>query len=185
METPWDSKLAVFLTDLLATQEETLSVLARKRELLLAGDADGLALLNVEEQQLVERLQGSLSRREDLLQQAAEQGMTHKTLQSLSQALPQGELGDRRRDQLKLAKARSRLLRHHGLTNWVVAQRTLIHLSQMLEIIATGGRLRPTYDKAPAIPAGPWDTVKKRVFGIGFRKHWCQNPGCLLAIPVC
>ena len=148
METPWDSKLAAFLTDLLATQEETLSVLARKRELLLAGDGEGLALLDVEEQQLVERLGVSLSRREDLLRLAAEQGMPHKNLQSLSKALPNGQIGEQRRDQLKLAKARARLLRHHGLTNWVVAQRTLIHLSQMLEIIATGGRLRPTYDKA-------------------------------------
>ncbi|MEA1951679.1 MAG: flagellar export chaperone FlgN, partial [Planctomycetota bacterium] len=146
METAWDSELANLMTDLLATQDETLRVLARKRELLLAGDGEGLAALDVEEQRLVERLQGSLDRREQLLKLAAEQGLPHKNLQSLSESLPKGTIGRERRDQLKLAKARARLLRHHGLTNWVVAQRTLIHLSQMLEIIATGGRLRPTYD---------------------------------------
>ena len=135
------------MTDLLATQDETLSVLARKRELLLAGDTAGLASLDDEETQLVERLKDSLADRERLLELGAEQGLPHKNLQTLSESLPKGTIGPERRDQLKLAKARARLLRHHGLTNWVVAQRTLIHLSQMLEIIATGGRLRPTYDK--------------------------------------
>jgi hypothetical protein len=36
----------------------------------------------------------------------------------------------------------------------VIAQRTLIHLSQLLEIIATGGRLQPTYGRAVAEPCG-------------------------------
>ncbi|MHC4407137.1 MAG: hypothetical protein ACYTG0_46590, partial [Planctomycetota bacterium] len=45
------------------------------------------------------------------------------------------------------ATGRARLLQHQSLTNWVVVQRTLIHLSQMLEIIATGGQKQPTYGK--------------------------------------
>lgn len=154
METAWDSELATLMTDLLATQEETLSVLARKRELLLVGDGEGLALLDVEEERLIERLKGSLVQREKLLKLAAEQGLPHKNLLSLSESLPKGTIGRERSNQLKLARARSRLLRHHGLTNWVVAQRSLIHLSQMLEIIATGGRLRPTYDKVQSAASG-------------------------------
>jgi hypothetical protein len=43
-----------------------------------------------------------------------------------------------------------RLLQHQSLTNWVVAQRTVLHLSQMIEIIATGGKLKPTYGKSDA-----------------------------------
>jgi len=45
------------------------------------------------------------------------------------------------------------LLQHHSLVNWVVIQRTLLHLSQMLEIIATGGRLQPTYGKGESSTA--------------------------------
>ena len=146
MQTPWDSKFAAFMADLLATQKETLNVLARNRELLLAGDVEGLAALDIEEERLVQRLKSSLIRREDLLRQAGEEGLPNQNLQSLSKALPKGDLAGQCREQIKLAKARSRLLRHKGLTNWVIAQKTLIHLSQMLEIIATGGRLRPTYD---------------------------------------
>ncbi len=148
MQTPWDSKIAAFMTELLATQEETLNVLAKKRELLIAGDGAGLALLDAEDERLVARLKDSLRLRDDLLRQAGEEGLPNKNLQSLSKRLPKGEISEQRRDQMKLAKSRSRLLRHQSLTNWVIAQKTLIHLSQMLEIIATGGRMRPTYDQA-------------------------------------
>ena len=43
------------------------------------------------------------------------------------------------------AAERSRLLQHQSLTNWVLVQRSLLHLSQLIEIIATGGRPKPTY----------------------------------------
>jgi hypothetical protein len=41
--------------------------------------------------------------------------------------------------------ARMRVLQHHSLVNWVLAQRALLHVSQLLEIIATGGRTQPNY----------------------------------------
>jgi hypothetical protein len=44
-----------------------------------------------------------------------------------------------------------RLLQHHSLTNWVVTQRTLIHLSQMIEIVATGGRMSSTYGRPESV----------------------------------
>jgi hypothetical protein len=47
--------------------------------------------------------------------------------------------------QVTAAGSRARLLHTQNLTNWIVIQRTLIHLSQLLEIIATGGRAAPTY----------------------------------------
>jgi hypothetical protein len=55
---------------------------------------------------------------------------------------------------MRQAALRARLLRHEGLVNWVLVQRTLIHLSQLLEIIATGGRLQPTYRKEESLRAG-------------------------------
>jgi hypothetical protein len=45
------------------------------------------------------------------------------------------------------------LLRHQSLVNWVLVQRHLIYLSQLLEIIATGGRLEPTYEKEGTLSA--------------------------------
>ena len=49
--------------------------------------------------------------------------------------------------QVQDAATRARLLQHQSLTNWVLVQRTLLHLSHLLEIIATGGRMRTTYGK--------------------------------------
>ena len=49
--------------------------------------------------------------------------------------------------QMTATSARMRLLQHQSLANWVLAQRTILHLSQLLEIIATGGQLQPTYSR--------------------------------------
>ena len=146
MDIAWDSELAQFLTDLSTVQEETLQLLTAKRELLVHMDAAGLAALAPREETLIARLQQCLDRREQLLQRAAGEGLPASDLQTLAKAIP----GSQRRQvdaQLQSAASRTRLLRHHSLTNWVLVQRTLLHLGQMLEIIATGGRLRPTYEK--------------------------------------
>jgi hypothetical protein len=152
MKTAWESELAEFLTDLSAVQAESLEILSRKRALLVAGNAGELAGLAERENALIERLQGCLDRRQQLLARAAEDGLPSDSIRSLSAALPSqqkrqlaGPLAD--------AARRARLLEHQSLTNWVLVQRTLIHLSQMLEIIATGGRPKPTYEKGKSLDA--------------------------------
>ena len=146
METTWESDLANFLTDISDVQDESLNILGRKRELLVASDLEGLSALAEKEEKLINRLQQCLLRREELLQQAGREGLPSDSIQSLSAALPEGEK-EGLSDRVRQATGRARLLQHHSLTNWVLVQRTLIHLSQMLEIIATGGRLEPTYDR--------------------------------------
>ena len=146
MDIAWDSELAQFLTDLSAVQEETLQLLTTKRQLLVKMDTAGLAALAPHEETLIARLQQCLDRREQMLQRAAGEGLPAANITTLAKSLPGGQ--HRQLDaQLQSAASRTRLLRHHGLTNWVLVQRTLLHLGQMLEIIATGGRLRPTYEK--------------------------------------
>ena len=48
---------------------------------------------------------------------------------------------------LRSVQYQTQLLRQHNVTNWVVTQRGMLHASQMLEIIATRGRLRSTYTR--------------------------------------
>jgi len=153
METNWEGELAGLLNDLSAVQDEMLAVLNHKRELLVARNADGLAEVATDEERLVERLQQCLRRRAELLERAAEEGRPADSIRSLTESLPRRQrrqLGG----QVKQASARARLLRHHALTNWVLVQQTLIHLSQMLEILATGGRFQPTYGKGSRAQAG-------------------------------
>ena len=98
------------------------------------------------EAELVGRLQACHERRLALLAPRPAKGLPSANLTSLAAALP-SEQRQHLTPQLREASARIRLLQHHSLTNWVLVQRTLLHLAQLLEIIATGGRLKPTYGK--------------------------------------
>ena len=154
MNTAWDVELGAFLTELSSIQEETLHVLEKKRKLLVDVDTAGLAELAPQEELLVQRLQSCLKKREELLQKAGEEGLPAASLTKLAQALPRDQRKQVAPD-LEGAASRMRLLRHQSLTNWVLVQRTLLHLGQMLEIIATGGRPQPTYGKGePACATG-------------------------------
>jgi hypothetical protein len=153
MEMAWESELARFLADLSTVQDATLEILTKKRQYLVAKDLEGLAAVGRQEQEVIERLGECLQRRESLLRRAADEGLPSDSIQSLTAALPARE----RRDldgQLRQSAARARLLRHQSLTNWVLFQRTLLHLAQIIEIIATGGRMKPTYGKDEPVQTG-------------------------------
>jgi hypothetical protein len=153
MDTAWESDLANFLTDLSAVQDETLEILIRKRKMIATADLNGLAEIGKLEEVVIQRLQLCLQRRQELLDRAADEGLPSNSIRSLSSALPQQQR-TQLTTQLQHSTNRARLLRHHSLTNWVLVQRTLLHLAQMVEIIATGGRMKPTYGKDEPVQAG-------------------------------
>lgn len=139
-----ESDVAGLLSELSAVQTDLLGVLARKRTMLAAGDGAALSAVAAEEQGLIGRLQACQDRRQRLLAKAADRGLPNDSIKSLSKSLPP-DSRKRLRGELDEARSRSRLLQHECLTNWVLVQRSLIHLSQLIEIIATGGRMKPTY----------------------------------------
>ena len=151
MPRDWESEIAKLLTKLSQTQDELLSLLAEKRDLLSDSDVDALAQMQPREEALQQQLQSCHDRRNQLLAAAADEGLPCDSVRSLASALPKPSRDQIQRD-VGEASNRGRLLQHHGLTNWVLAQRTLLHLSQMLEIIATGGRPKPTYSKGESAP---------------------------------
>lgn len=144
MASDWDAQLAAFLSELSDTQGELLSLLTAKQQHLMSGDAEQMAATQERERELLERLQASHQRRERLLQQAQGEGLPSDSIRSLTGSLPETSQ-QALLPKISSANDRGRLLRHHSLTNWVLAQRTLLHLSQLLEILATGGRPEPTY----------------------------------------
>lgn len=154
METDWEQELAALLGELSAVQAELLDLLAEKHRVLARAAPPDLADVQARETEILRRLQACYDRRGELLKRAGDEGLPADSVRSLADALPaagRAQLRPRVRD----AAARSRLLRHQSLTHWLLAQRTLIHLSQMLEIIATGGRPQPTYGMgAPAATSG-------------------------------
>jgi hypothetical protein len=144
MEDVWETDIAALLEDLAEVQGELLGALTDKRQLLASGDHEGLAAMSVREQALLERLQACHQRRQELLNRAQAEGLPADSIGSLSGQLPPARRGSVQAS-IREATERSRLLQHHSLTNWVLVQRSLLHLSQLIEIIATGGRPEPTY----------------------------------------
>jgi flagellar biosynthesis/type III secretory pathway chaperone len=149
MDIAWESELAKLLSRLSDAQQQLLKLLDRKRETLIKRDHAALSALVPEEEKLCAELQACHERRQHLLEQAAAAGMPADSIRSLSHALPLGESQSLSRS-LDEATRRSRLLRHHCVSQWVAMQRTMLHLSHMVEIIATGGQLKPTYGKGGA-----------------------------------
>lgn len=142
----WESDIAELLKELSATQDDLFELLAAKRELLVASDVDGIQRLEPREKELIARLEACQTQRAELLRRAAGQNLPGDSIRSLAKSLPAAARANLEK-RVNDAAHRSRLLNHQSLTNWVLIQRTLIHLSQLLEIIATGGRPKPTYGK--------------------------------------
>ena len=80
-------------------------------------------------------------------------GLPHESLEKLASSLKTGKR-EQLQKRVKESSARMRQLQLQSLTNWVLAQRTMLHLAQLLEIVATGGRLQPTYGRGAAPVAG-------------------------------
>jgi len=141
-----EADLSLLLDDLSLVQEELLEVLSAKCEKVADGDLEGIHQLQAREASLGQRLQVCHDQRGALLAKAASEGLPGDTLGSLASRLSNGQ-GSDLKVQVNEASARMRLLQHRSLTNWVLTQRSLLHLSQLLEIVATGGRLKPTYGR--------------------------------------
>jgi hypothetical protein len=144
MNNHWESDIAELLAELADVQGALLDLLHEKRQLLATSDHDALVAMASREQALIDRLQNCHDKRQQLLARAQSAGMQADSIDGLSKQLAP----DRRarvQASIRQAADRSRLLQHQSLTNWVLVQRTLLHLSQLIEIIATGGRLKPTY----------------------------------------
>jgi flagellar biosynthesis/type III secretory pathway chaperone len=146
MNENWETDIAALLAELADVQSAILAILGEKRQLLATGNHEALSAIAGREQTLIERLQACHERRQQLLARAESEGMPADSIRSLSDQLPAARR-DRVQAGIREAADRSRLLQHQCLTNWVLVQRTLLHLSQLIEIIATGGRPKPTYGK--------------------------------------
>lgn len=149
MDIVWESELASLLSRLSAAQHQLLALLSRKHQYLLNRDHRSLNALMPEEQALCGELQACHARRQELLAHAEAAGLPGDSIQSLAGALSRDRAKPLEKP-LRDAAERSRLLRHQSVAQWVVVQRTVLHLSQMLEIIATGGRSKPTYGSGGA-----------------------------------
>ncbi len=146
----WEQELAALLGELSNVQDELLAVLIAKKDCLAGAELEALADLQVRELALGERLKACHQRRGEMLAAAQEQNLPGDSLGQLAATLP-GRHREKLGKQVKESQAQMRLLQNQSITNWVLAQRSLLHVSQLLEIIATGGRLQPTYGEGETV----------------------------------
>jgi hypothetical protein len=142
----WETRIGGLLVQLSQTQAELLAHLDAKRQALLAGDMTWLNGSAERERELVQQLEALQMARQELLVDAGNAGLPNADVQVLAEQVVTVDRPQTLRA-IKQARQQSRLLQHQSLTNWVAVQRTLLHLSQMIELIACGGEQRPTYDK--------------------------------------
>ncbi|MDR1492431.1 MAG: flagellar protein FlgN [Planctomycetaceae bacterium] len=140
-------QLSDFLENLLTSQKETTALLERKRSLFAVNDIAAIEAMIPQERQAAETLQQRLAEREKLLQDAAAEGLPSESLETLAHAVV-SESDDEFWRMFRTAQYQSQLLRQRNITNWVVAQRGLLHVSQMLDVIASRGQPRPTYARS-------------------------------------
>lgn len=148
----FEAQIGALLDDLSSIQSELLEVLEQKRVALSAADVIRLAELQPREEQLAARLSHCQERRSELLAAARTEGLQCESVAKLATKVSGGKRGGLSQ-KVKAAGSRMRLLQHHSLANWVLAQRSLLHVSQLLEIIATGGRMQPTYGDMESVHA--------------------------------
>jgi hypothetical protein len=142
----WEAELLQLLNDLSEVQGELLAVLGSKRKAIAHNSLEEIQGLQVKEQQLSEQLESCHSRRQQLLENAKQRGMPGDSIAGLSKALPT-QTRDRVGRRVRRVKRQTQLVQNECLTNWVLTQRSLLHLSQLMEIFAGGGKTRPTYGK--------------------------------------
>ena len=144
MDDTWESEIGGLLTELADVQTALLGTFSEKRKLLATGDQAALTAIGGREKELASRLQSCHERREQLLARAGADGVPADSIMSLSDRLP-AESRDRVQASIRESTNRSKMVQHQCLANWVLVQRMLLHLSQLIEIIATGGQGKPTY----------------------------------------
>lgn len=135
----WSHAAQELVTDLLAVQNELLSALRDHRQPPAVEPA------------LVERLQQCHRRRAELLDEARRAGWPSQTLRGAAVALTDADARRALDSLLTEAEAAGRRTRLAGFTQWMLAQRSLAHVGQLLEILATGTPQPPTYGNG-AVP---------------------------------
>ena len=146
----FEAEVASLLGELSSVQAELLSVLQAKRQRMASVDVAGMEESQSREQALCARLEECHRRRAELLAAARQQGAAADSLGTLVRRGKAGG-GAKIGEKAKEISAQMRLLRHESVTNWVLAQRSLLHVAQLIEIIATGGRMQPTYGEGESV----------------------------------
>jgi flagellar biosynthesis/type III secretory pathway chaperone len=136
-----------FLTHLIESQQQMLAVLHKKQAILVRPEQEAMALVTAEEEQSLATMQEILQRREDILTSARLHNVPGDSIEQLC-----GHFFPHNIEVLKLleeARHRTHQIRLLAYTNWTMSRKSLIHVSQILELLETQGKGKTTYRQRP------------------------------------
>jgi hypothetical protein len=149
-------ELARDIEDLLVAIEETQAALAGvyrdKRAAIRQANGPGLDQLTTIEETLVADLQVHLRRREQILQQARQMGLPADSLSSVVRTLDE-PLRERLIAQIEETRRVADANRRESWILWIVCKQSLRFFSDVIELIANGGRRAPIYLARPGAVA--------------------------------
>jgi len=132
-----------FLHQLIETQSHVLTVLKKKQTILVKPEKEAIALVTAEEEEVLDKMQKIRQQQEELLTAARLQNVRGDSIEQLC-----GYFFPHNTDIQKLldeAKHRAHQISLLAYTNWTIARKSLIHVSQILELLETQGQGKTTY----------------------------------------
>ena len=143
-----------FLNRLIETQKQMLAVLHRQQAVLVRPEKEAMALVTADEEVVREKMQQVFSRREELLTAARLQNISGDSIEQLCEHFfPRNIEVQKKLDEARHRRDQIRLLAY---TNWTMSRKSMIHVSQILELLETRGQGKTTYHprKDDGTPSG-------------------------------
>jgi len=147
------NEVARLLAELESTQGELQALFHRKKDVLRKPQPEALLEIAQEEAKLVERLQGHLSRREDVLKAAGQGGYVGETLGTVVRAIG-GEGAEALAERIERLQRDAEVIRRESWVQWIVTHRSFKQYTEMLELIANQGQRSPSYGGARHAQSG-------------------------------
>ena len=132
-----------FLVQLTETQDQMLAALHKKQAVLVKPEKEAMESVTAEEEAVLEKMQKMLDRREELLTAARLQNILSDSIERLC-----GHLFPHNVSVHKLldgARHRTQQIGLLAYTNWTMTRKSMIHISQILELLETRGQGKTTY----------------------------------------
>jgi len=132
-----------FLNQLIETQKQMLAVLHRQQAVLVRPEREEMASVTAEEEVVREKMQHVLNHREELLTTARLQNINGDSIEQLcGHFFPHNVEVQKKLDEARHRRDQIRLLAY---TNWTMSRKSMIHVSQILELLETRGQGKTTY----------------------------------------
>ena len=137
------AEILEFLNQLIESQNQMLAVLQRKQAILVRPEKEAMAAISSEEEKTLVTMQNTLERREEILTAARLQNVPGETIEQLCEHFfPRNIEVQKLLNEIKHRTQNIGLLAY---TNWTMSRKSLIHLSQILELLETRGEGKATY----------------------------------------